>query len=73
MRYGSDTGGSSDLGMKASDARANALWGKGRRRYALLLAVAVVAASVAVGAATTVKAASSAGLAASWADIRPAP
>ena len=72
MRHGSGTGGSSDLGTKASCSHANALWGTGRRRSALLLAIAVVAASVAVGAATTVKAGPSAGLAASWADMRSA-
>ena len=41
MRHGSATGGSSDAGMKASGTRANALWGKGKRRYSLLLAIAV--------------------------------
>jgi serine protease AprX len=38
--------------MKGSGTRANALWGKGRRRYWLLLAVAALAASVAAGTTT---------------------
>ncbi len=62
MRHGNATGGSNYAGVKASDSRANALWGKGKRRYSLLLAIAVVAASVTAGAATTtVEAATSTG------------
>jgi len=62
MRHGSATGGSIDVDMKASGTRANALWGKGKRRYSLLLAIAVAAASVTAGAATTtVEAAASTG------------
>ena len=53
MRQGNDMAASSDVGTKGSGTRANALWGKGRRRYSLLLAIAVLAASVIAGAATT--------------------
>ena len=57
MRQGNDIGGSSDVGAKSSGTRANALWGKGRRRYSLLLAVAALAASVTAATTTTTVAA----------------
>ena len=57
MRQKSDIGGSSDVGMKASGTRANALWGKGKRRYSLLLAIAVLALGVTAGAGTSTAAA----------------
>src|SRR4051794_34774441 len=48
MRHDHDAG----KRPSASGTRANALWGKGRRRYVLLFAVAAVAAVSVAGAAT---------------------
>jgi serine protease AprX len=53
MRQGNDIGGSSEVGMKGSGTRTNALWGKGRKRYSLLLALAVLTVAVTAGASTS--------------------
>ena len=53
MRHGHEISSPSDVSTKSSGTRANALWGKGRRRYSLLLAIAALAASVAAGTTST--------------------
>jgi subtilisin family serine protease len=51
MRQINGTGGTSDGGT-GSGTRTNALWGKGRKRYSLLLAISVLALAVAAGTTT---------------------
>jgi len=46
--------GSAAGGCASSGARTNALWGKGKRRYSLLLAIAALVVAVAAGTATPV-------------------
>ena len=53
MRREHLSGGTRGTGAMVTGTRSNALWGKGRRRYPLLLALAVVGVSIVAGVATT--------------------